>query len=786
MLPCAIPTHSLLALLRRLVKRIAHIPRSFFHVIRRTLLFFARLARGRSKKNNVHGGQSGDSNASTITLHMPHGKATTSVVCGSSVPQIGPVIQPTPQSTMLSPAVTPPQQNPLGGLPEAMKLHGFSRASLADTASMRSVQWTSRSGTSLRHVSRSPSPMSSRASSPCPSSSHDVRPRTPSESRLNVPSHLHPLSVSIASGRSNISSTLNHSSASPAGCGAVPVGMMEPSILKPIHPGRVRRYERNNKIGKTSAILYKIPPRDNFTPRSGLVNVPQEWQPEIHPEGALYFRHVIKNILTEADLTDPRTLNFVETCIAEIEADIRENGLNRASRGDTELLEDTELVLEPLEEEDEEGIRRTRCGYYFADLTNRTLFWFDEYDTGLMLDEVQALSEDHMKYELESQYWRHCELFPNHRAFQEDLINELRCILLHAGIDAFTSSGSTSPYSWQDTERMLSLMKHAPILSSTSTSTSPTPSDACQGYVACSVSRLMGVFVHSRFLHFYGTRMARLAREQTVYEGSTRKPSRLFWVLSYFLFYAPRKHLESLDKMWVDKIINYVSWTRFMEHLLDEWSDLSLTTTVMLTVDVSFLAIQSVDVASQHAGFRGAAQIPIYVSTVASAGSIIIGLLLTRHHRIIPRDDAEIAQQYLWGKYKETWGFEFLAIFYSVPYALLMWAMVTFLIGLTFVCFSVDSIFPDTNLRVHLPSALAWAFVLGLIFLYLHMDWEGRNDTPLKRFFRGLRLVTSPIRSPLDCVSKLETLWGFMKSTRRRASQENEGSSHVEAPEEQA
>ncbi|TFK49085.1 hypothetical protein OE88DRAFT_1663457 [Heliocybe sulcata] len=784
---------ALASLLKRLAGSTEALSRALIRAVRWLFSALIRRDRGHGTLDDPSSGDVGtrhDSTRDALTILRPTSRAETraSIVYGSTVPQIGPLIRPTPQSSLLSPALSPAQQDMLQASPDAIELSRLSRILEGDSASIRS-QWTSREGTSLQHsrgldsrrVSRSPSPMSSRVPSPTPShkvSLHDAYTFHRSHSDLGVPHLARVPSPCRSRGGSVRSSTVAPcspseitatrdvlSTALPGGyCASV--GSNDYPTLTPIHPEQVPRYWRNHKISKTTKTFDMIPRREAYTFRDRLPGLPEEWIPEIHPEGALYFHHRHKNIFTETDLTDPKKLQFIEACIDALNAKMDPKDL----AGDS--IEDTELVLEPLKKGDADP-EHTICGYYFVDRLKRTLFWFDDYDIEKMMTEVQAVSTYHLAYELEAQFWKHCEMFPNHRPYEEDLVKELRGIVLHGGIDTATSSYSTVPYSPQEMERILSFLKHAEA------------GDSCQKYIACTVSRLMGIFVHARYLHFHGTPMARLARNQNVYEECTRTTSKPFWFLSCLLFYAPRKHLDLLDKMWVDKMINYVSWSRFMEQLLDEWSDLSLTTTVMLTVDISFLAIQSVDVASQKAGSRGAAQIPIYLSTVASAGSIIIGLLLTRQHRIISRDDADVAQKYLWDKFHPRWGFEVLAILYSIPFALLMWAMVTFLIGLSFVCFSVNTTFADTDLRVHLPPIFAWVFVLGLILVYLHTEWEGDEEASLLTSLGTYPgRICSSIWSHIAGKARLVLATAGEVMRKYGQSQENEGSTRAEGAEE--
>ncbi|TFK52150.1 hypothetical protein OE88DRAFT_1364550 [Heliocybe sulcata] len=425
-------------------------------------------------------------------------------------------------------------------------------------------------------------------------------------------------------------------------------------ILQPIEPNDILRYDKKNK------------------------DVPEGWEVCVHPEGALYFRHAAKGVFTEADLRVPRVRDFITDAVEDME--------ERLAKANFERNPSTmELVLECSDDTWDDGSGDRVCGYYFADTQAKTLFWLDDYDATSLVSEMDALvTEEHMQCELEARFWYHCELFPNHRPYSEVWVQELMGMLLHASIDSMTATDSTSPYKWQEMQNIAACPES-------------------QGYVACAVCRLMGTFVHTRFLHLWGTKNARLTRNESVYEDHGDTSSALFRTFSWFFFYASEKYVDALKDLSVDGIINLRLWTDFIERLQVEWSELSLIATVMLTVDVSFLTIQSVDIPSRTPGLTGAAQVAIYLSTVASVGSIIIGLLLNRQHRAISRNDAMVAHQYLGDKYGSAYGFESLAILYTVPYALLMWAA----------------------LGVVLPSAIAWGFVLGLILVYLHTNWEG-------------------------------------------------------------
>ena len=65
-----------------------------------------------------------------------------------------------------------------------------------------------------------------------------------------------------------------------------------------------------------------------------------------------------------------------------------------------------------------------------------------------------------------------------------------------------------------------------------------------------------------------------------------------------------------------------------------------LQATVLLNANVAFLAIPSVDNGN---GQLTAPQISSYLSIVTSVGSILLGLLLIRQHRVKSKDTADDA-----------------------------------------------------------------------------------------------------------------------------------------------
>ncbi|KAF5379211.1 hypothetical protein D9615_005889 [Tricholomella constricta] len=314
-------------------------------------------------------------------------------------------------------------------------------------------------------------------------------------------------------------------------------------------------------------------------------------------------------------------------------------------------------------------------------------------------------------------------MFPRSIELSQDLVNELRDILIHSMggkfsdfrpilrrvdehlVDQILSPTSTVPYSVGDLEKMLSLANnlkknvHGKFQGST-----------------CFLSSLMYVFVRQRFYDFHGQPGARMGSDQSVYGKAQHKRSWIILSLSPCLFFAPHVHLRALEKMWIDGITRSVLWADFMAKLYAEWQEFTLYGTVLLNANVAFLAIQSVD--ENHENARSPAQIASYASIAASIGTIILGLLLVRQNRSKGRDTVVDASTYLHKRSNQAMGLETLAIMFALPYALLMWGMVSFLFAFLYICFEGSDIY--TRMLV----GAAWVAIASLIMCCIWMAWE--------------------------------------------------------------
>jgi hypothetical protein len=92
--------------------------------------------------------------------------------------------------------------------------------------------------------------------------------------------------------------------------------------------------------------------------------------------------------------------------------------------------------------------------------------------------------------------------------------------------------------------------------------------------INCSLTALINVVGHNRFLNFYGEPCARLERDVSVYGDALFPRTFLLRSVSLFLFSAPDVHLTSLQKMWVDKNLDMRVWKDMMNKFSSEWQAL--------------------------------------------------------------------------------------------------------------------------------------------------------------------------------------------------------------------
>ncbi|KAJ6595611.1 hypothetical protein DFH09DRAFT_1410240 [Mycena vulgaris] len=280
------------------------------------------------------------------------------------------------------------------------------------------------------------------------------------------------------------------------------------------------------------------------------------------------------------------------------------------------------------------------------------------------------------------------------------IIDELRDLVLHALGDVVTSIGTTVSWKVDELNHMVKL------IDGFGKNVGKNVDSKLSGS-SCNVGRLMWLFVRARVYNFHGEPGARLHADESVY-GTVRKWTLLITLLnpcssthrnstfSACTQYLPTGSFDTVAgrSSSHDVTVNGKS-SRFMQ------------STVVLNANVAFLSIQSVDQNGFASLERTPAQISSYLSILTSIGAIIIELLLVKQNRDRDRLTASDAAEFIFNRTHPTLGLETLAVLYSLPYAMLIWSMVS--AAFSFMCFEGSSVVTRTLI------AVLWAAVATLI-----------------------------------------------------------------------
>ncbi|SJK99661.1 uncharacterized protein ARMOST_02969 [Armillaria ostoyae] len=414
------------------------------------------------------------------------------------------------------------------------------------------------------------------------------------------------------------------------------------------------------------------PPIPPLTRSFSLHGIPSGWSVHVHPQGLRYYVHErmfhasantlptsLLRVFTDADIVIPEEWRVLKQFL--------ENIISYMHSKEITLPPKVDLALGLTWYEN----GPPTCEYYFADHIHHSIFWLDDFDANKMWEvEWWNTSESsHLKHAIEAQYWLHFGNFPAGQELTTDTIEEVNDFLIHCN----TGTGdSTNTQTYRYGFTLAELQQH--ISSVTSIRNNPGPYSR-PGSVRI-IAWIMEHRSRKRYVKFYGEPGPYLGPPgQLNREAYKQSRTPLILLLSPLLFFAPNTHYIALLELLVDSVTK-ADWSAFIRKLSAEWQDFVINATVLLNANIAFLAIQSIDDSSVDKG-RSPAQIASYVSTIMSVGSIILGLLLLQKYRHKSRTYNIWTFEFLGiqeGELGEKLGLETLAIMYSLPWALLMWA----------------------------------------------------------------------------------------------------------------
>jgi hypothetical protein len=300
------------------------------------------------------------------------------------------------------------------------------------------------------------------------------------------------------------------------------------------------------------------------------------------------------------------------------------------------------------------------------------------------------------------------------------LLKELREVVMHASAEIITSDMSLSPFDADELSRILELINHL----------RENAEDNDFPHSTCIIARFMHYFYRAKFFNFCGLPCARLDADKSVYEEDTGfHPliSPLSLLLEVMLFWAPQAHLKDIRRVWVDECINTPRWKDFNSNLMTEWTGITIYSTVMLAVDVSFLAVPNVNIGPSHS----IGIIATYLSIIFITGSLVASVLLARQNQRYGFESADKAAEFLSNLTGTFFGVKALATVHSLPYAMLMWGMIYFTIGLLY------NVFKSTT------TAMLASIISGCVVVTMFISWFIWAARELRVFQRLVEFVIS-------------------------------------------
>jgi hypothetical protein len=416
--------------------------------------------------------------------------------------------------------------------------------------------------------------------------------------------------------------------------------------LKPTAPVLSKRYSKSVKVDIQHLTIPAALFTDAVDPEPQYL--PPGWRSCVHPEGALYFHRVSQlNVVTGEDLSSVTASTHVYYWGDEIVKMFGEIGVP--------LSDSYELYLEFDQDE-------LSCGYYIVDHSKRCIFWLEPVSTG-DVGMNPAFSIDHLRYGLEEMYWSHVEFFPSHAGIpMNGIVDLLLNTLVHAQGDALTSTVSTFPYSAEESARFTKLIK-------------PYQGKEIDGHIICVIARLNSFIASHKSINHFGQAHCRLSRDQSILD---LEPSHTHWMssaLSRLLFGVPASFVDKFERLYLDTMVYTKDFREFFASCQEDRR---------LFINLSFGSVlMHFVLLSTGAGLGFLSPLGLFCGLV----SIVSGVVLYSQHQETSQGSAGEGYSYLSERRHDIYGFQYLALLFSLPKAMFFWSVALFAPQVLFILY---------------------------------------------------------------------------------------------------
>ncbi|KZT32530.1 hypothetical protein SISSUDRAFT_1037674 [Sistotremastrum suecicum HHB10207 ss-3] len=310
---------------------------------------------------------------------------------------------------------------------------------------------------------------------------------------------------------------------------------------------------------------------------------------------------------------------------------------------------------------------------------------------------------------------------------------------------AMTSDLSTIPFSPSQCRDFLKLLDGIP------------ESDHAQGYRSCVIGKIFSEVYSNYFVNLRGEPNARLCRTQALFPKPQIKSAGWIELLNLLTWGIPAPHHESLQELWVDKIVWSHYWDQYMQYLMYEWK-FSAICSAVTTLDLSL---------QESSSSADALTFVFWVNNLSASAASLFGIsslatsiaLIHIHRSPLGVSSASGAGQYLGRAWHKEFGFQPLALLFALPWALLVWALLFLGVRLFISPFVAPPIFVQCAFLT-----ISITLITGLYSILVLLKMA---PNPIKTCCQIWRRLTKTARRGWQNIPKI--LWEGVEASRLKA-----------------
>lgn len=211
--------------------------------------------------------------------------------------------------------------------------------------------------------------------------------------------------------------------------------------------------------------------------------------------------------------------------------------------------------------------------------------------------------------------------------------------------------------------------------------------------------------------------------------------STIFFLLDFILFASAGVQRGSFHKILVDEKIVVPRWKKFMDGLNSEWRTYTIFSTVILAVNISLLAVPSVQ--DQYVVISLS-----HMSTSFAIGSLTVTLFFiwaANGRMQDSRDSRVITTDILVKMSRSVIGLESLAILFSLPFASLFWGVFLFILAFFSATFYTSTFWLSYPIYIVICSIIVWPLSYRCGTFTRSLVWTIQH--PLRRRHRNIGQV---------------------------------------------